>query len=93
MSVNEKLNIANLAMQKYFNAAVALPYVGATLDDIKDVRQEAIEAIADFVIAKKELHEPFTPYEEKCISTFDAANIIAYDKITHKEGDHCHEHG
>lgn len=92
MSINEKLNIANLAIQKYFNAAVALPR-GATLDDIKDAQKAAVDAIMDFAKAKKEAHEGLTPYEEKCIASFDAANIITYDKITFKEGDHCHEHG
>lgn len=81
MSVKNALNIANLAMQKYFMKATELK-AGSTLADIKPTRDEAVAKIMEFAEEKRKNHElELTPYEEKSLGTFDAADLIVMYKL------------
>jgi hypothetical protein len=93
MDVKDALNNAKVAMQQYFTDALALR-PGASISEIDESRKNAARAIMEFAKAKKEAHENhLTPYEEKSLGTFDAANEIVMAKVKpeHKECG-CHEH-
>jgi hypothetical protein len=81
MSVNNALNVAKLAMQKYFMEVTELK-VGSTLSDIKPTRDEAVAKIMEFAKEKRKNHEKeLTPYEKKSLGTFDAADLILMQKL------------
>jgi hypothetical protein len=86
--INEALNKACIAMQNYYKDALALS-PGASVAEIRESRELALSAIKEFADTKREFHEmKLTPYEEKCLGTFDAANTIVEYKLCHE----CHDH-
>lgn len=90
----DALNKANVAMQKYFNDALALRN-GASESEIQDSWKNAVDAIMTFIDIKKELGEELTPYEKQCLGTFDAANMMVSAKISgmwHEKGCGCDEY-
>lgn len=80
MSTKSALNIAKVAMQKYFVEAMRLRE-GSSLSAIESTRNDAIEKIKEFTEAKRSANEKeLTPYEEKSLGTFDAAEMIVMHK-------------
>ena len=81
MSIDEALNVARVAIHKYFMDAQALP-VNATYKDIEASRNTAIGAIMQFTNTKREHGEmSLSPYEERSLESFDAAEIMMQYKL------------
>jgi hypothetical protein len=81
MTVDESLNIARVAIHKYFIDAQSLPS-NAEFKDIKPSRDAAIDAIKQFSATKKAHGEKYlTPYEERSLESFDAAETMMKSKI------------
>lgn len=92
MSTKSALNIAKVAMQKYFVEAMRLQE-GSSLSAIESTRNDAIAKIKDFASAKRDAKEmSLTPYEEKSLGTFDAADMIVMHK-THLSEDQLYGGG
>jgi hypothetical protein len=80
-SVKDELNLANLAIRKYFSIVNDIG-VGTAESVIEQPKQDAINAIMNFANAKRAKGETrLTPYEEYCLGVMDAANTVAAYKI------------
>ena len=96
MSVDEAINIARVAIHKYFLAAQALPK-HSKFSDIEADRNAAIAAIHQFSQVKRDHGEHgLSPYEERSLQTFDAAEVVMMTKLEITEemlyGGACHAH-
>ena len=80
MTSMEAINIAKVAMQKFFTDVYNLK-IDAKYSDIEESRNAAVKAIMDFAEVKKQNHEKLNEYEKKALGTFDAANLMLMTKL------------